>query len=242
MYRIVLVNLPSLVVDGIKNHITTDEIVVEECTTSISSEKNRTDLFMFPFRHMLTTVPHILDRTPQVPYCVWQDNPQTSHMKIAYLNGAVGCLAYDITKQDLGRAVNFFRQKKMFFGQSMTLEVADYYFNQKNEKKRSWGLSAREIQILKLLTRGFPNKQIALRLKISHQTVKNHTTSIYKKMSLDDRTQAVSVAFATGLIVPDSKWLDMWGEDDFGVDMVSAFREFMPLVQNEGITIPPTLQ
>lgn len=52
-------------------------------------------------------------------------------------------------------------------------------------------LSSREIEILTWIARGNTNKEIAEALKISHQTVKNHITSILKKLSLNDRTAAV---------------------------------------------------
>jgi len=61
-------------------------------------------------------------------------------------------------------------------------------------------LSAREMEILEEVTRGNSNKQIALRLGISHQTVKNHMTAILKKLNVDDRTQAAVYALSKGWV------------------------------------------
>jgi DNA-binding NarL/FixJ family response regulator len=59
-------------------------------------------------------------------------------------------------------------------------------------------LSPREMEILICLTRGMSNRDIAEKLDISHQTVKNHVTAILRKLDVDDRTQAVLVAFQYG--------------------------------------------
>ena len=61
-------------------------------------------------------------------------------------------------------------------------------------------LSAREIEILDYIARGNSNKEIAKSLKISDQTVKNHITSILKKLSVNDRTAAVVHALKHGWI------------------------------------------
>lgn len=61
-------------------------------------------------------------------------------------------------------------------------------------------LSSREVEILDYIARGNSNKEIAKSLKISDQTVKNHITSILKKLSVNDRTAAVVHALRHGWI------------------------------------------
>jgi DNA-binding NarL/FixJ family response regulator len=61
-------------------------------------------------------------------------------------------------------------------------------------------LSPREMEILRLVTRGMSNKEIASELKISHQTVKNHMTSVLKKLAVEDRTQAAVFALRRGWV------------------------------------------
>jgi DNA-binding NarL/FixJ family response regulator len=62
------------------------------------------------------------------------------------------------------------------------------------------GLTAREIEILKLLASGQANKQIAYRLRISEKTVRNHVSNMYMKLQIYDRSQAVLYAVRKGLI------------------------------------------
>lgn len=61
-------------------------------------------------------------------------------------------------------------------------------------------LSAREMEILQFVARGFSNKEIASSLSISRQTVKNHMTAILRKLMVEDRTQAALYALRMGWI------------------------------------------
>lgn len=61
-------------------------------------------------------------------------------------------------------------------------------------------LSPREMEILEHVTRGLSNKEIAYKLGISHQTVKNHMTAILRKLRVDDRTQAAVYALQHGWV------------------------------------------
>jgi len=61
-------------------------------------------------------------------------------------------------------------------------------------------LSPRELQVLELIAAGRTNKEIALLLDISNQTVKNHVSSILRKLAVNDRTQAVVYAMRRGWI------------------------------------------
>jgi DNA-binding NarL/FixJ family response regulator len=65
-------------------------------------------------------------------------------------------------------------------------------------------LSPREMEILEMVTRGSSNKEIAFRLSISQQTVKNHMTAILRKLHVDDRTQAAVYALRHGWVRIDT--------------------------------------
>ncbi len=61
-------------------------------------------------------------------------------------------------------------------------------------------LSDREMEVLSCVVDGMSNKEIATALGISHQTVKNHVTSILRKFGVEDRTQAVVYALKRGWV------------------------------------------
>ena len=67
-------------------------------------------------------------------------------------------------------------------------------------------LSAREMEVLECVTLGLSNKEIASKLGISHQTVKNHVTAILRKLNVEDRTQAAVYSLRRG-------WVRLYDQD-----------------------------
>ena len=61
-------------------------------------------------------------------------------------------------------------------------------------------LTKREVEILKLLAEGLFNKEIAIKLDISEKTVKNHISNIFKKIKVNDRTQAAVYAIKRNFV------------------------------------------
>lgn len=61
-------------------------------------------------------------------------------------------------------------------------------------------LSSREREILELLANGLNNREIAATLYISPHTVKNHVSSIYRKLGADDRTLVAVTALRLGVV------------------------------------------
>jgi DNA-binding NarL/FixJ family response regulator len=87
-------------------------------------------------------------------------------------------------------------------------ELDDWLESQMEGARRSYSepgspfhpLSDREMEVLSCVVRGMSNKEIAGLLGISHQTVKNHVTSILRKFGVEDRTQAVVYALKRGWV------------------------------------------
>jgi DNA-binding NarL/FixJ family response regulator len=69
-----------------------------------------------------------------------------------------------------------------------------------NERAQRVKLTPRELEILRLVAEGLTNKEIAARLHVEHQTIKNHIHNILERLSLRRRQQAVQYAFEAGML------------------------------------------
>ncbi|MFZ5857410.1 MAG: response regulator transcription factor [Chloroflexota bacterium] len=128
----------------------------------------------------------------------------------AALAGAAGYLAKDIEPLNLMKAIRNVADGRYVFGSRVfsRRELDDWLISQTEGARRSYSepgnpfhpLSDREMEVLTCVVRGMSNKEIANLLEISHQTVKNHVTSILRKFGVDDRTQAVIYALKRGWV------------------------------------------
>jgi DNA-binding NarL/FixJ family response regulator len=137
----------------------------------------------------------------------YDDVEQSLHAAMA---GAAAYCAKDIEPKSLIRIVRDVAAGKFVFGsKAMTRrELQSWIEEQIEGARRSYSepgspfhpLSDREMEVLECVVRGFSNKEIAGLLGISHQTVKNHVTSILRKFGVEDRTQAVVYALKHGWV------------------------------------------
>jgi DNA-binding NarL/FixJ family response regulator len=121
--------------------------------------------------------------------------------------GAAGYLLKDIPAHDLARAVQsahkgIYQLDPAVAAQvvaSLGIEVIDTP-PQEPELARPAGLTAREVEVLRLIAHGASNREIAGRLVITEGTVKNHISNILGRLGLRDRTQAAIYARDNGLV------------------------------------------
>ncbi len=137
----------------------------------------------------------------------YDEREQAVHAALA---GAAGYLAKDIEPLNLMKAIRNVADGRYVFGSRVfsRRELDDWLISQTEGARRSYSepgnpfhpLSDREMEVLTCVVRGMSNKEIANLLEISHQTVKNHVTSILRKFGVDDRTQAVIYALKRGWV------------------------------------------
>lgn len=109
--------------------------------------------------------------------------------------GAIGYLLKDAPREDLFEAIRSAAQGKSLLTPTVAARLMDRMRGPTEE-----ALSAREIDVLKLASKGASNKEIAKQLYITQATVKSHLIRIYGKLNVKDRTSAVTKALEKGIL------------------------------------------
>ena len=81
-----------------------------------------------------------------------------------------------------------------------TSVISNLLYGLQKASQTGRSLSGREVEVLELAAAGLSNKEVAQDLEITDQTVKNHVTSILRKLDVNDRTHAVTIALSKGWI------------------------------------------
>ena len=110
--------------------------------------------------------------------------------------GAEGYVQKDIKPEELKDAIERLIKGERVFPPAIEEQVPE----ESNNPEQFEELSSREQEVLELLAKGMSNRSIAETLYISDKTVKNHVSNILKKLSVEDRTQAVIVSLKRGLV------------------------------------------
>jgi DNA-binding NarL/FixJ family response regulator len=151
----------------------------------------------------------IKQRSPNIGVIVITSSPDDNQLFKALKAQAVAYLSKEVTADQLVETIRRVAKGEHPINESLVNrpKVAEHVLQQFQEL--SWRseaetyispLTPRETEILKYIGQGFLNKQIAAELGISEQTIKNHVTSILRKLNANARTEAVVVAIKQGLI------------------------------------------
>jgi DNA-binding NarL/FixJ family response regulator len=111
--------------------------------------------------------------------------------------GATGYLLKDTSRDELVRAVRAAARGEAVLSPSVATRLLGQV------RAPADPLSARELEVLRLIADGATNREAAARLFISEATVKSHVLHIYAKLGVNDRAAAVAVAFRRGLLSTD---------------------------------------
>jgi DNA-binding NarL/FixJ family response regulator len=120
--------------------------------------------------------------------------------------GASGFLLKDASTEELIHAVRVVAAGQALLAPSVTRRLIAGFARRRPADRIGpqalAGLTQREREVLTLVARGLSNAEIAAEMVIADQTVKTHIGRILTKLGLRDRTQAVVVAYETGLVRP----------------------------------------
>jgi len=145
----------------------------------------------------------IKDLLPQTAVVILTGHEEDEHVFEGIKAGAQGYLLKDSEPEDLSRAIHSVHAGNTIIAPDLAQKMLNTF-----EENRSSGsahlvpppLTERELEVIRALARGMSDRQIAHSLGISEKTVRNHTSNIYRKLHIFDRTQAVIYAVREGVI------------------------------------------
>lgn len=138
---------------------------------------------------------------PDLPVIVLSSSEDPRDARGALAQGALGYVPKSASQNTLLSAIKLVLNGDLYVPPLILNEVADARQAQL-QRRGSTGsvLTERQIEVLRRLSAGQPNKTIALELDLSEKTVKAHITAIFKALNVVNRTQAAAVGREAGLI------------------------------------------
>jgi len=142
----------------------------------------------------------IVAEHPEIKVLVLTTFDADSYVLQALRAGASGYVLKDSQPSAIISSILSVMSGERVMASAVANRVLDMLTGATTPKEFYDGLTAREIEIIKLLAIGQANKQIAYRLHISEKTVRNHVSHMYEKLGIYDRSQAVLYAVRKGLV------------------------------------------
>jgi len=142
----------------------------------------------------------IVRNHPEVKVLILSTFETDNYVIQALRAGACGYVLKDAEPAAIAASIVAVMSGERVMAGAVANRVLDMLTGASTPKEFYDGLTAREIEVLKLMANGQANKQIAYNLKISEKTVRNHNSHIYEKLQIYDRSQAVLYAVRKALV------------------------------------------
>jgi DNA-binding NarL/FixJ family response regulator len=144
----------------------------------------------------------IRDLLPQTAVIILTAHEDDEHLFEGIKAGAQGYLLKDAELEDLSRAIRTVHAGDTIVAPNLAQKMLNTFQSGESPtgKQLVPPLTDRELEVIRALAQGKSDRQIAHSLGISEKTVGNHTSNIYRKLHIFDRTQAVIYAVREGVI------------------------------------------
>jgi DNA-binding NarL/FixJ family response regulator len=144
-----------------------------------------------PKKNGVETIRLLRDEFDPVRVLVFSNYASGEEIYQAFKAGAAGFVVKEMSLDRLLEAIRKVHQGEQYIPSEISARMSGRIFSQ---------LSAREIEVLRLIAKGLANKEIATALEVVEGTVKIHVTNILAKLRVSDRTQAILTAVKQGII------------------------------------------
>ena len=145
----------------------------------------------------------IKSRCPDIAILIWTAFNYDSFILGSIQAGADGYLLKTCSSDEMAKAINDVNKGKSVYNVEEIRRILSESSRQNSDYRYLEEPTKRELEILKLVVRGMPNKKIAREMHISVHTVGNHLAHIFRKFNVDSRTEAAFTAFEHGFLGND---------------------------------------
>lgn len=176
-----------------------------ECLSLL--ESSRPDVILLdinmPRLDGMTTLKRIRESFPDQKVILVTIHNEVEYLYRAYNIGVNGYVLKDSGSVALKKAIRVVNDGGLYIEPVLIPGLKDRLDQKDSPEEELELLTKREFQILKLVAQGLYNKEIADVLGVTEKTVKNHITSLFKKIDVNDRTQAAVYAIKNGYVKMD---------------------------------------
>jgi DNA-binding NarL/FixJ family response regulator len=180
--------------------------------TQIISQTRNLDLVLLdidlPGIDGLTALPELRELAPSVPIVVLSGSEDALDVQRALDNGSVGYIPKSCSSHEMLTALRIILQGDIFVPPRLMSKLGKHLpvidESRRNSNSQSL-LTTRQIEVLKLMADGLPNKSIARTLNLAEGTVKLHVSAIINALNAKNRTHAVTEALRLGITSTEEK-------------------------------------
>lgn len=208
--KIMITDDHSMIREGLKSLLELDgdiEVIAEaengeECLQKLLSVKPDVLLLdiNMPKMNGLEVLKSLKDAKSKVKVLVLTVHNETEYLMKAVEIGINGYVLKDSESAELKKAIFTIYDGENYIQPSLIPALNSKMIEKNEDEIKLESLTKRELQVLKELAVGKFNRDIAKEMEISERTVKNHISSIFKKLDVTDRTQAAVFAIRNNLI------------------------------------------
>ena len=208
--KIMITDDHSMIREGLKSLLELDgdiEVIAEaengeECLQKLLSVKPDVLLLdiNMPKMNGLEVLKSLKDAKSKVKVLVLTVHNETEYLMKAVEIGINGYVLKDSESAELKKAIFTIYDGENYVQPSLIPALNSKMIEKNEDEIKLESLTKRELQVLKELAVGKFNRDIAKEMEISERTVKNHISSIFKKLDVTDRTQAAVFAIRNNLI------------------------------------------
>ena len=208
--KIMITDDHSMIREGLKNLLELDgdiEVIAEAVDGEDCLDKLLTvtpDVLLLdinmPKMNGLEVLKKLKERKSKVKVLVLTVHNETEYLMKAVEIGINGYVLKDSESAELKKAICAINDGENYIQPSLIPSLNSKMIEKNEDAIKIESLTKRELQVLKELAIGKFNRDIAKEMEISERTVKNHISSIFKKLDVTDRTQAAVFAIKNDLI------------------------------------------